>query len=71
MTKQDKDQMGKKFSSRRFIIVIWIMALISFCVITMKLEWAALLTVLAGGLTAYLGVSTFFKEKNFPQGGGV
>ena len=70
LTKMAEKKDRKKYldyTSRRFIVVMLIMALIVYCIVVDKIEWITLLTIFAGGITSWLGISTFFKEKNHPQ----
>jgi chromate transport protein ChrA len=56
-----------KLVSRRWLTVILCFALFFTSLLLKAWEFIPVLSILASGITAWLGVSTFFKEKNYTK----
>jgi hypothetical protein len=64
-----RSELELKMTSRRFIAVIMSYAIMFTSLLLQAWEFIPVLTVLAAGITSYIGISTFFKEKNYkPEG---
>ena len=65
-----KDKSASKMSSRRFWVVVILIGVIVLAILLDKYWTVPILSILAGGVTAWVGVSTYFKEKNFKSDEG-
>jgi hypothetical protein len=61
----DKETMTGNMTSRRFWVVIIILAVVVFSMFHQYgIQYIPVLSILAGGVSGWLGISTYFKEKS-------
>jgi hypothetical protein len=57
--------MKSKYLSRAFILTVIILLLNFYCFFFDKTDFIPALTILDGGITAFIGFGSYFKERNY------
>jgi hypothetical protein len=68
LTEKNKQRLQQNVSSRRFWIVVLILAIIVTAMfLPQGMQFIPVLSILAGGITAWLGLTSYFREKNYKE----